>query len=111
MPDLPNSLRDWQSDAFAQTLKIEIEDLKSGALPLQNGLSQGGIVDDSDISVSVINFNDDEDTVQAKVGVFFTEIVAGCSCGDGPMSLNAYCQMLVSIDKTTSEAAFTVIPD
>jgi len=111
MPELSNSLRDWRSDTFPQTLKGELENLQTGALPLEKGLSQGGIVDASDISVTVISFVDDEDAVQAKIGVFFTEIVAGCSCGDGPMSLNAYCQMLVSIDKTTSKATFTVIPD
>ena len=46
--------------------------------------------------------------IQAKVGVFFNEIIGGCSCGDDPLSENAYCELQVSIDKVTAEAEFSV---
>ena len=111
MTALPNALHHWKTEAFAQTLKAEIEGLKSAALPLEKALTQGGVVEDSDISVAVITTAEDEKVIEVKIGVFFTEIVAGCSCGDAPMSINAYCQLLVSLDKMTSEASFTLMPD
>jgi hypothetical protein len=43
--------------------------------------------------------------------VFFSEVVAGCNCGDDPMDLHAYCVMRVSIDKASARAAVVVLPD
>ena len=90
-------------------MKHELENLPAGILPLEKGTSRGGFVDDDDISVTVINVNQDENSIQAKIGVFFTEIIAGCGCGDDPMPENAYCEMRISIDRTTSAARFEVI--
>ena len=111
MPKLPNSLRDWNSDLFSKTLKYEIENLEAGTLPLMKGVSHGGVSDDSDISVSVLSVTDHQKCIQANVGVFFAEILAGCSCGDEPMSMNAYCEIQVSVDKTTADTEFRVMTD
>lgn len=111
MPKFLKSLRDWQSDSFAQSLKSEIESLETGSLPLDKGVSQGGYVDDSNIAVTVLSITDAGHAVWATVGVFFTEIIAGCSCGDDPMPQNAYCKLQVRIDKSTAETEFTVITD
>ena len=111
MTKFTNSLRDWKSGSFTQTLKSEIENLKTGSLPLNKGVFQGGYIDDSNLAITVLSFTDDEKSIQAKVGIFFTEIVACCGCGDEPMEQNAYCKMRISIDKTTAEAEFAVTPD
>ncbi len=111
MTTLLASLQRWQTDGFNQALKHELEHLAAGALPLERGTSRGGFVDDSDISVSVTSTTDDEHSIQAEVGVFFTEIITGCSCGDDPMRENAYCEIQVSIDKSTGEAEFSIIQD
>jgi hypothetical protein len=111
MPRLPNSLRDRQTDCFALTLKSEIGNLPAGTLPLDQGVTQGGYVDDSDMAITVLHATEDDASIQAKVGVFFTEIVASCGCGDEPMPTNAYCDMQVRIDKATAEAEFTLIPE
>jgi hypothetical protein len=110
MPKLINSLNNWNSDSFSLTLKSEIENLKTGTLPLDKGVSQGGFVDDDNIAVTVLNASDDEHFIQARVGIFFTEIVICCGCGDEPMAQNAYCEMRIGIDKATAEAVFTVMP-
>ena len=104
--DIPQQSRSGQ---FEKALKRELENLPAGSLPLEQGTSRGGFVDDSDISVSVINTQQSGNSIQAKVGVFFTEIIVGCSCGDEPIAENAYCEMLVCIDQTTSEAEFVII--
>lgn len=111
MPKLANSLRDWQSAAFSQTLKNEIRKLEPGALPLEKGVSQGGHVDDSDLTTTVLHVVDDECAIYARVGIFFTEIVGSCGCGAEPMPQNAYCEMRISIDKATAESRFTLLQD
>ncbi len=110
MPKLPDSLRDWNSPGFADTLRNEIEGLKPGTLPLLMGVSQGGVPDDRDIKAMVLSSAQTQDCIQARVGIFFSEILAGCSCGDDPMALNAYCELQVSIDKATAEVEFAVLP-
>jgi hypothetical protein len=110
MMKLAKSLRDWPSDSFTRTLKSEIEGLKPGTLPLYKGTTQGGIVDDSNITVTVMNVAEEDNAIQATVGVFFDEMVGGCSCGDAPASENAYCEIRVSIDKSTAETEFEVNP-
>jgi len=111
MPQLTDSLRDWNSELFAQTLKHEMENLQPGTLPLMMGVSHGGIPDDKTISVSVLKVRDHSTTIQADVSVFFSEVLAGCSCGDEPMSMNGYCELQVSIDKTSAEAVFRVLDE
>lgn len=110
MPKLPHALRDWNTTAFAPTLKGEIERLDMGALPLGQGIEQGSYVGSQPITAMVLQSADAGDAIEAKVGVFFTEIVASCGCGAEPMEQNAYCELRVRIDKATAEAAFAVIP-
>lgn len=110
MPELFDALRESRSSLFGKALKHELENLPAGTLPLEKGTSRGGFVDDSDISVTVINTTQNENGIEAKVGVFFTEIIVGCGCGDEPVPENAYCELLISIDRTTSAAKFEVIP-
>jgi hypothetical protein len=111
MPNFPGSLRDWNTAAFPDTLRSELEGLKPGILPLLMGVSRGGVPDERDIKVMVLGCAETKDSIQARVGIFFSEILAGCSCGDEPMTLNAYCELQVSITKATAEAEFTVVPD
>ena len=109
MPKLPNTLHCWQTEEFASSLKAEIANLDSGTLPLDQGVNQGGYVDDRNVTIILLHCIEDIASIRAKVGVFFTEIIVSCGCGDEPMPTNAYCEMQVSIDKATSEAAFTPI--
>ncbi|MDH5485460.1 MAG: glucosamine--fructose-6-phosphate aminotransferase [Gammaproteobacteria bacterium] len=110
MPKLIHALDNWGSDAFSLSLKAEIKKIRPGILPLDKGTMQGGMVDDSDLSVTVINFSEEADTIRARVGVFFTEIVGGCSCGDDPLAVNAYCELQVIINKQTADAEFSAVP-
>lgn len=104
MPRFPEALRSWASDSFERTLKGEIENLKIGTLPLENGISQGGRIDDSNITATILNTSDNPSTIKTKAGIFFTEIVGGCNCNDDPVEINAYCEIIINIDKTTAHA-------
>ena len=110
MPQLPNALHDWQTPEFAGSLKHAIEALGAGTLPLEQGIEQGCYVGDQPITAMVLQAVDAGDAIEAKVGIFFTEIVASCGCGAEPMEQNAYCELRVRIDKATAEAGFAVIP-
>lgn len=111
MPKLPVSACAWQSGTFAQALKCEIEALGTGSLPLEQGTTQGGFVDDGNVTAVVLNVADGDQHIHSEVGVFFNEIVAGCNCGDEPESINVYCRLKLRIDKATAEAEIDLIPD
>ena len=109
MPKLHNALRDWQTDRFPASLKAELEQLPSGSLPLEAALTQGGMVDDSNISATILSIQEKQIDILVKAGIFFTEIVINCGCGDDPMPTNAYCELLINIDKTTAETGFQIM--
>jgi hypothetical protein len=111
MSTLTAALRAWPSDDFARALKADLEALPAGTLPLHLATTQGGLVDDSDISVSVLTHTDDAAAIRARVGVFFTEAVGGCNCHDDPIRANGYCLLEVSIHKRTAAADFVLLPD
>lgn len=109
MPVFSDSLHTWGSDAFFATLKAELEQLAPGTLPLEQGVAQGGYVDDHHITVTVLHAEEAAQTIHARAGIFFTEIVINCGCGDDPMETNAYCELRIRIDKTTARADFELI--
>ena len=108
MPNFSKSLNAWQTDEFSQTLKGELEQLAAGTLPLEKAVTQGGYVDDSHITATVLHAEEDAQAIQARAGIFFTEIVINCGCGDDPMETNAYAELRIRIDKSTARAEFEV---
>ena len=110
-PRFASALQDWGTPRFDRTLKNEIEDLEAACLPLSRGTGLGGWIDGSDLAVTIISSCENGQVVQARVGVFFTEIVGGCSCGDEPFSQPVYCLLQVTIEKRTARAAFELIDE
>jgi len=106
MTKLTNSLNSWGTEQFKQVLKQEIEALGNDVLPLNQATCQGGLADDSNISALINSITETDTQLLIKVGVFFNEIIAGCNCGDDPASENTYCELLVSINKSSAEACF-----
>ena len=109
MPELNKSLQAWNTDFFEQTLCDEIRTCETGVLPLHQGTSQGGYVDDSKLAITLISSSDNGNAIQVKIGAFFSELVGGCNCADDPVASNAYCELQVIIDKTSAEADITVL--
>ena len=102
---LPDSVRNWNSADFSSSFKREIQGLPSGTLPLQSRGMQNGLVDDSDLSLILLQTTETGDMYKIRTGVFFSEVIGGCSCGDEPVAENAYCELWVRIHKTTAEAS------
>ncbi len=108
---LTKALKHWGNTDFEKALKAELENLPTGTLPLQQATSQGGIVDDSNISASIFSCEEYDNEIRIRAGIFFTEIVAGCNCNDPPMETNAYCLLTISIDIVNASTRITIIPD
>ena len=110
MVELHDALRAWGTGGFAPALKRAIEALAVGTLPLDRATAHGGRVGDGPVTVTVHGATDAGTHLDATIGVFFAEVVAGCSCGDEPFDQPGYCELGVRIDKATGRAVFTLIP-
>ncbi len=103
---LKNSLNAWQQDHFADTFRQEVEALPSARLPLQQALTLSSQVSEEPFQVMLLNQSETPEAIKVKVGLFFTGIIAGCSCADDPTPLdtqNEYCELLFQIDKASAE--------
>jgi len=112
MIHLPRSRDARNSLDFATVLKREVEQLRAGQLPLQQALTSSSYALDDAFSVMIISVADAPDSIRAKVGVFFSGIVAGCSCPDDPTPVeaqNEYCELMLTIDKTSAETSVTLL--
>jgi hypothetical protein len=105
MLKLLQSARVADTAAFAETLTREIAALAPGSLPLVG--EQGGRIDEADIGVTLLSQRADANRVDAVIGLFFTEVVGGCSCGDDPFVSQGYLELRLSIDRATGVAAFS----
>lgn len=103
------SIQHYPSGDFKRILKDEIEACDKKLLPLEKGTAQGGYVSDNAITATVLRIIDQADSILALVGIFFTEVVICCGCGDEPMTTNAYCEMYFDINKQTAETKITII--
>jgi hypothetical protein len=102
---LLRSVSAWGTPAFNEVLKGEIECLGE-ALPLQQGLSKGSYSKGEGLSAMIIKVDDEPDLIRVKAGVFYSAIIAGCSCADDPTpveDLPEYCELRLDIDKRTAE--------
>lgn len=108
MTVLQAAARAWGTDAFKPTLKMELERLRSDVLPIAHAVGAGNRLDDSDLGVIVNAVRDDDNSIYATVGVFFAEVIDCLTCSGGSgMCDEAYCELLVTIDKATGAARFT----
>ncbi len=110
MTRLPALLEAWNSDRFFETVKAALEGLGPGALPLSGCTASGGLVDGSGCRAMVLGAQEEPGLLRVRVGVFFTEIVINCGCGDEPMEQQAYCELEVTIDRETGDTLFRPCP-
>ena len=81
-------------------------------LPLQQGMSTGSHALDQPVSVMIIRVSDDQDHIHVRAGIFYTGIIAGCSCADDPTPVDEhaeYCEIRLDIDKATAATAVSLL--
>ncbi len=111
---LAKAASSWCTSKFADTLKMEVEQLDPDLLPLQQGLSAGNYVAGDKFSVMVLDTTEDENFIHARAGIFYNSIIGGCACTDDPTpvsELNEYCVVRLDIDKKTAETTIALLTD
>ena len=114
MIQFPRSLAAWKTPEFETTLRAEIACLKKDVLPLQQGLSQGSYSSNHDLGVMVISSKEYTAFIRIKTGIFYTSIVAGCSCADDPAPLDKnteYCVVQFDINKSTAAVDIALVTE
>ena len=109
---LPKTINAWGTESFNDVLKVELQSFDAKLLPLQKGLSQGSYVNDDNFSVMIIRAAEESNFLKVKVGVFYTSIIAGCSCADDPTPTDVeteYCELRLDINKETAEVVITLL--
>ena len=111
---LKESARSWGTPAFNDAFKAEVEQLAHEQLPLQQGLSLSSVVSGEPFRVMVISSREEGDRLRIKAGIFYSGIIAGCSCADDPTPTDVqaeYCDVEFLIDRNTGESAISLLTD
>jgi len=114
MISLIQSINAWDSTDFESVFKTEVSNLDHACLPLQRGLSQSSYVSEEPFKPVVLNSSEDDLSIKVKAGIFYTGIIAGCSCADDPTPLdtqNEYCEVLFCLNKSTGETKAELLED
>jgi hypothetical protein len=109
---LPESAAAWGTNGFTDVLKRELGEMGVDELPLQQGMSTGSHAVDKPVSVMIIRVSDDPDHIHVRAGIFYTGIIAGCSCADDPTPVDEhaeYCEIRLDIDKATAATAVSLL--
>lgn len=114
MSRLPESLQAWNTPGFEDVLKREIEQLDADCLPLQQGLSASSHVTDRPFQAMILGVREEAGLIRARAGIFYTGVIAGCSCADDPTPMDEqaeYCVLLFDIDRVTAETTVTLLEE
>jgi hypothetical protein len=109
---LTRSLAAWGSPEFASVLKEELAALGTEQLPLQQGLATTSYALDGNLSARIIRVGDDDGHIQVRAGLFYSDVISGCSCADDPTPIdeqNEYCEVQLVIDKLTAETRIELL--
>jgi hypothetical protein len=99
---LVESVGAFETSAFVEVLRRELLALPYGVLPVAG--EQGGLIDPASLGLTLLSSRADAERIEVAVGMFFTEIVGGCSCGDEPFSVNRYMELMLRIERTDGGA-------
>jgi hypothetical protein len=111
---LSKGLNAWQTPAFNNVMKDEIEGLDAEKLPLQQGLTHGSYAIGEDFKVMIIGVSEVRDALRVKAGVFYKSIIAGCSCADDPTPISEcaeYCELEFEIDRATANTRVSLLSE
>jgi hypothetical protein len=64
--------------------------------------------------VVILNIADEAGFIRVKTGIFYSGIIAGCSCTDDPTPMSElaeYCVVQFDIDKKSAETTVTLLTE
>ncbi|MGL5759509.1 hypothetical protein [Plesiomonas sp.] len=100
----------WGQDDFTRVLQNELEALGPDGLSLARSATISGHFAD-DISVMILSLSSSNSTIEANIGVLYTEIEPAYCCPMIPMEHSGMCKMRVLIDKNTALSEFNLLDD
>lgn len=109
---LPKALAAFGTPQFKTEFCTEICAVGVSALPLQQAVSTSSVALADKLEVMILHSSETAQHVIIKAGVFFTGVIAGCSCADDPTPVDEqaeYCELLFRIDKATSAATVQLV--
>lgn len=111
---LPKSLNAWGTPEFEDVIRQEIAQTDATELPLQQGLTRSSHVTERPIQAMLLSATEDAGLLRVKAGIFYTGIIAGCSCADDPTpidELSEYCVVRFDIDMKTAATTVTLLEE
>lgn len=107
---MPDTVAAWNTPAFAVVMKRELA-AQAAMLPLQQAAASTSVVLDVPPEILFIGAAAREGQIDIRIGVFFSGIVAGCSCADDPTPVEPqpeYCELQLSVDTVTADTTVTL---
>lgn len=95
----PETARCFGTPAFHAAFQRDIATWAKSVHGLSFLAEQGGQVPPQSIAVTLLAHEADTDRITLRAGVFFTELVGGCSCGDEPFETPGYRELTLSIER------------
>lgn len=114
MIHLNKALAAWGQKDFQAVLRSELERLPHDTLPLQEGLRYSSYVSEEPFQVMLIRVNEERHQILVMARLFYSGIIAGCSCADDPTPLDSQtesCLLQLCLDKRDGSASFSLLPD
>jgi hypothetical protein len=111
---LPKSAAAWNTPDFETVFREELAALGNAQLPLQQGLAHSSHATDTPPQVMLIGTKEDDDGIRVRAGLFYTGIIAGCSCADDPTPVDEqaeYCVVEVVLDLASGTAMIGLAQD
>lgn len=106
------------SPSFEATLVEEVQGLgphHPALRPLlQAGLTQTSAVAEAPLGIQVLSRAQAAGRIRVHLGVFYSGVIAGCSCADDPTPVDTvteHCELLLDIDPATGQAWVTSCDD
>ena len=109
-----DALAAWGTDAFDEQFKALVEVLPHSALPLQQGLERSSYVSSEPFRVMVRSKGEERGMLHVEAGIFYSGIIAGCSCADDPTPIEPqteYCTVQFTIERDSGETRVSLLAD
>jgi len=112
---LESAARCWSSPDFEDIVRQEIEQLDPSLLPLQQGLTTGSHVIEEPVRAIIFEVTQQQaGVIRVKAGLFYSSVIAGCSCADDPTPQDIcqeYCVVQFDIDQQSAQTTVDLLTE
>ncbi len=111
---LERVVKAWGRPEFERVLKQALLELDAKTLLLQQGLQHSSHALTEGMSVLINRVGEEDGRILVRVGIFYSGIIAGCSCADDPSPVDPvteYLELLLEIDRETAAASIRLLAE